>query len=206
MVGEPEQDLLVAVGQDPVVPVGHREKSLDAILDLDRHGHVRVQVFHARDREELRPEPGVLEIMIGAKRPAGREHQAARTLAGRDQERPIVRVAGARPLTEGEDIGGDVPKGDERHVGPADLARPLSDPLQHGRELERRVDRADDVGQELGLALTPPGFLVELRVLDGDGGLVGQEPGEILFLGGEVAAGAERDDQRADRAFAVDQR
>ena len=27
MVGEPEQDLLVAVGQDPVVPVGNREKS-----------------------------------------------------------------------------------------------------------------------------------------------------------------------------------
>ncbi len=127
-------------------------------------------------------------------------------LAGRDQERPVVRVARARPLTKGEDIGGDIAKGDERHVGPADLARPLGDPLQHGRELERRVDRADDIGQELGLALTPPGFLVEPRVLDGDGGLVGQQSGEILFLGGEVAAGAERNDQRTDRAFVVDQR
>src|SRR5262249_17371026 len=73
-------------------------------------------------------------------------------------------------------------------------------------EVERGVDASDHVRQELGLALAPARFFVEARVLDRDGRLVGQEPREVLFLGGEAGPTAEPDDQRADRAIVMDER
>jgi len=175
-------------------------------LDRDRHGHVRVQVLHTRDREELRSESRVREVPVGAERSAGREHETARPLAGSDQERAIVAVAGAGPLPEGKKVAVSVAQRDEGHVRAADLACSLGDPLQDRREVERRVDGPHDLRQELGLTLTPRGLFVEAGVLDGDGRLIRQERSEILFLGGEAVAMAEADDQRADRAIMMDQR
>ncbi len=206
VVGEAEQDLLVAVGQDAIVAVGDCEKALDVFLDLDRYRHVRPHAFFARRRREMRADPRVLEIALRAEGEARREDLSARALAGRDAERGIALVARTGPLAEDDGIDPGIAKRDGGHVAPTNLTSPLGDTLEHGREVERGVDGLDCVGEQLGLALTTARFFVEARVLDSDGRLVGQEPGEILFFGREAAPVAERHDQRADRAIAVDQR
>src|SRR5262249_16890192 len=152
---------------------------------------------------ELGSDPAVLEVSIGPEGQAAGDDEAAGALTRRDPERSIVIVAGAGPLAENVRIAGRGAERDERHVAAADLARALGDALQHGREVERGVDASDHVRQELGLALAPARFFVEARVLDRDGRLVGQEPREVLFLGGEAGPTAEPDDQRADRAIVM---
>jgi len=82
VVSEAEQGLLVAVGEDAVVPVGHREDALDPLVDRDRHRHVRAHALVACDARELLADPGVVEIVVGPERAAGREDQARGALAG----------------------------------------------------------------------------------------------------------------------------
>src|SRR5262249_7804062 len=151
------------------------------------------------------PEPRVLEVAIRAKRRAGSEDQTAGALTRRDPERAVVLVTRAGPLAKEIAVAARLAQRDECHVAAADLARALGDAAEPGREIERGVDAADHVREQLGLALAAPRFLVEVGVLDGDGRLVGQEPRELLFLVREYAAAAEHHDQRADRAVVVDQ-
>ena len=206
VVGEPEQDLLVTVREDAVVPVGDREKPFDAVLDRDGHRHERAHALCAGDRRVLRADPRVLEIAGRAEGSTRREDFAARALTSGDPERGVAVVPRAGPVAKGHGVDARVAERDERHVAAADLSRPLGDALEHGREVERGVDAPDHVRQQLGLSLATARVLVEARVLDGDGRLVGEEPGEVLLFGGEVVPTAEPDDERADRAIVVDQR
>ena len=142
MVGEAEQDVLVAIGEDPVIPVRHRQESLDPLLDLDRDRHVRAHAFLARDRRERRGDPGILEVAVRPERMAVGEDVTGGALPRRDAHRAVAFVLRARPVAELDAVGARITQRDERHVALAHPAGALGDSLQHRRQIERRVDGA----------------------------------------------------------------
>jgi hypothetical protein len=84
VVGEPQEGLLVGVGQRAVGAVGDRQEALDALVDRDRHHHIGANALLGHDRPELGPDPVVLEIGVGAEGPSRREHLPGGALAGSD--------------------------------------------------------------------------------------------------------------------------
>ena len=108
---------------------------------------------------------------------------------------------------DAEDAGGLVEQHDLNVRGPRDAMRLGDNPVQDFLEIQAGHDGARRSEECLQLGLPAHGGLVDPGVLDGDGGLGGEEAEEFLVLVGKrVLGGVPADGDDSDEAVAVEQR
>ena len=198
VVGQADQDRLVAVGEGAVGAVGDVEEALDLPADPDRDheggddafppGRLRVVVAH----------PRVVGPVRGAEGPARAPRLAPRTPAAHDARRVRLAHRVAHPVAGEHRVGLGIPEQDVGDIAPAQLPGGGRHPAQDRGGIERGGDGAHQPGQRLGLDPAPLGVRVEPRVLERHRRLVREGLGEAHVVLGEDPAARIHQAERTD--------
>jgi len=206
VVGEAREHRLVLVGEAAERPVVGLEHALDPAVDDDGHGHRGDDPLHVDDGLVRPLDARIIAIVRGAERPAGDERHAAHALARLDPQR-LERVRSVPDARAGQRFRRPVlAEENARHVAGAEVARARAHALEHRGEIERGVDRAGDLGEDLGLAAAAVRLGVERGVADGRGRLREEALEQLVVVGAQPERLAARERHHGEHRVVVDDR
>jgi len=169
--------------------VEHAHQTVAEEQGLGQHGRVRAAFREAGDRVRRGPE------VVDDHRLATLGHRPCHPLA--ETEAPVAPVCVASRIGPGDEpLAVLIPEPDHALAATGQLHHPLCDEVKKDAEIQLARDLHADGTERLELPSVPPGrlfapllLLVHSRVLDGDGGVVGEEAEELLVLLRETASG-----------------
>ena len=174
LVGEPDEDALVVIGEGARSLVDREDQALDTSGDRDGHAHHGGDALLDCQWHVVAGEAPVVDVVVRASRPAGQQDLAAQALARLEAHAEPVPGRRPGPVAEHHRAGRRVVHGDARDVRVAQLLDGARDALEHHGEIEGLVHAARELGEQLGLAPPPLRLAVETRVLERERGLIGK--------------------------------